>query len=171
MVRRLADLGAGPYYWLVLLVLGVSMEGLALFFQHVLGYGPCVLCIHIRIAVLCLILVALVGLTLRGAWIGRVVAHGLVTVVAAGLLERSWLLLGIELGRVDGECSFDLGLPAWLALDRWLPPVFEVQEACGVTPPLPFGFTMAEVLPVASGVLLLISAAVLLATLLRGRRG
>ncbi|MGW8311294.1 MAG: disulfide bond formation protein B [Thiogranum sp.] len=170
MVRRLAGVGVRPHYWLVLLVLSLSMEGLALFFQHVLGYGPCVLCIHIRIGVLCLALVALAGLALRGAWIGRVVAHGLVTVVAAGLLERSWLLLGIELGRVDGECSFDLGLPAWLALDRWVPPLFEVQEACGVTPPLPFGFTMAEVLPVVSGGLLLISAALLLATLLRGRR-
>jgi disulfide bond formation protein DsbB len=170
MLRRLAGVGIRPHYWLVLLVVGLSMEALALFFQHVLGYGPCVLCIHIRIGVLCLVLVALAGLMLRATWGGRVVAHALVTAVAAGLFERSWLLLGIETGRVESECSFDLGLPAWLALDRWVPPLFEVQGSCGVTPALPFGFTMAEVLPVFSAALLLASVAVLLATLLWGRR-
>jgi disulfide bond formation protein DsbB len=109
---------------------------------------------------------ALVGLALRGTRAGRVAAHALVTVILVGLLERSWLLLRIERGMVDGECSFDLGLPAWLALDRWMPPLFQVQEACGITPALPFGFTMAEVLPVVSAVLLLSSFALLLATLL-----
>lgn len=45
-----------------------------------------------------------------------------------------------------GSCSFDLGLPSWLALDKWMPLIFKVQTTCGYTPELAFGVSMAEVL-------------------------
>jgi disulfide bond formation protein DsbB len=96
-------------------------------------------------------------------------AHLLATGVLAGLVQRAWLLLGIERGFVQGECSFDLGLPAWLPLDQWFPLMFQVQEACGYTPALPFGLTMAEVLLPFSGILLLLSIGLLLATLMSHR--
>ena len=140
VVNKLAAIGRSPWYWLALLLLGLAMEGMALFYQHVLGYGPCVLCIQVRLWLLGLVMVAL-----------------------------AWKLLGIERGTVEGECSFDLGLPAWLPLDHWFPPLFQVQEACGYTPTLPFGFSMAEVLPVFSGLLLLLSVALLVASLASGR--
>jgi disulfide bond formation protein DsbB len=59
-------------------------------------------------------------------------------------------------------------LPDWLPLDQWLPPLFQVHEACGYTPSLPVGFTMAEVLLPLSAVLLLLSVALLLVTIWRG---
>ena len=55
-----------------------------------------------------------------------------------------------------------LGLPSWFALDEWFPVLFGVWEACGDTPELLFGITMAEALIVLSWVLLLSSAALLL---------
>jgi disulfide bond formation protein DsbB len=49
-------------------------------------------------------------------------------------------------------------MPAWFALDKWLPSVFEVQTACGYTPIVLFEISMAEALLVISIVLLIISA-------------
>jgi disulfide bond formation protein DsbB len=169
VVNKLAAIGRSPWYWLALLLLGLAMEGMALFYQHVLGYGPCVLCIQVRLWLLGLVMVALAALVMRRSRLGLVAAHALSALVLAGMLERAWKLLGIERGTVEGECSFDLGLPAWLPLDHWFPPLFQVQEACGYTPTLPFGFSMAEVLPVFSGLLLLLSVALLVASLASGR--
>jgi disulfide bond formation protein DsbB len=164
-MNRLARIGMSHWYWLALVVLGLALEVTALIYQYALGYGPCVLCIHIRLWVLLLVLVALVALAVRRVWFGRVLAHGSTVLVLAGLLERSWKLLGVERGTVEGECSFNLGLPAWLPLDHWFPKLFQVQEACGYTPILPFGFSMAQVLPVLSAALLLLGLCMLIATL------
>lgn len=165
-MNRLARIGSSATYWLALLVLGVAMEVVALYYQYVLEYYPCVLCIHVRIWVLGLVVLALLGLFTRNVFAGRLLAHALLIVVAAGLLERSWKLLGIERGTLEGgDCTFDAGLPAWFALDTWFPAMFRVEESCGYTPELLFGITMAEGLVVLSVLLLLAGVAMLVATL------
>lgn len=170
MLTRLTNTAASAWYWSALLAFGLMLESTALIFQYVLDYGPCVLCIHVRIWVMGLVLVSLLGLMLRGVWLGRLAALGLTVAVLVGLVERAWLLLGVERGTVQGECSFDLGLPAWLALDQWFPLLFQVHEACGITPPLPFGVTMAETLSPVSVTLLAVNLVLLLATLIQRRR-
>lgn len=139
------------------------MEATALFYQHVLDYGPCVLCIQTRIWVLAIILFALIGLGLRGRYWPGAITHLIMTGLFVGLLERSWLLFGTERGIVFADCSFDLGLPSWLALEDWLPSMFMIHEACGYTPELLFGITMAEALLVLSSVLVLTGAALTIA--------
>ena len=84
-----------------------------------------------------------------------------------GLFERSYMLLGTERGTVMASCNFDLGLPSWLAFDKWLPAVFEVQASCGYTPELLFGITMAEGLIVMSSALVIISALLSVTSLLK----
>ena len=169
MIEFLARLGHQRRYWLFLVLLGLALESAALYYQYALDEWPCVLCIHVRLWLVVLILVAVLGVTVRGSWPGRVVAHGLTVLVTVAILERAWRLLGVERGTIAGECSFDLGLPAWLPLDQWFPQLFQVQEACGYTPVLPFGLSMAQVLPVFSTVLLLFSLSLLVATLASGR--
>ena len=61
LVGKLTSIGRSGYYWSFLIVLGLSMEGTALYFQYVLGDGPCVLCIQVRIWVLAIILLAIFG--------------------------------------------------------------------------------------------------------------
>lgn len=132
------------YGWFFLL-LGIAFESVALIYQYVLDYGPCPLCIHVRIGVLAFTLVALIALVLssRGMWrIAYLVNLGLL----AWLGERAYLLLGTEKGFVYIECGVDAGMPAWLPLDRWLPLLFNPTESCGYTPKLPFGISMAEAL-------------------------
>ena len=165
MLNALVKVAMSRWYWWFMLALGLSLEATALYFQYGLDYRPCVLCIHARILVLGLILVALLALAVHRSLAGRIATHLLSTVVLAGLLQRAWLLLGIERGFVQGECSFDLGLPAWLPLDQWVPWMFQVQEACGYTPALPLGLSMAELLLLLSAAVLLMALGLLLVTL------
>ena len=166
MLNKLDNLVAAPWYWLALIVLGVSMEVSALIYQYLLEYWPCVLCIHVRIWVFGLVVAALIGLALRRRRVGRFIGHSLVLVISIGLLERSWQLLAIERGfAAAGECNFDAGLPNWFALDQWFPAMFKVWEACGYTPELLFGVTMAEALLVLSIMLVAMGTLLILALL------
>ena len=165
MLSKLATIGSSIWYWLALVVLGLSMEGLALTYQYVLEYAPCVLCIHVRIWVLAFILLALLALFVRRSRPLLVMAHVLNTVIMVGLLERAWVLLGTERGTVEGSCGMDSGLPGWFALDVWFPKLFKVWEPCGYTPELLFGITMAEALLVFSAAMVVVTATMLLATL------
>ncbi len=165
MMNTLNAIGKSVWYWLAILGLGAFMEAAALYFQYGLGYGPCVLCIHIRIYVMAIMLVALFGLFTRANRTLRLTAHGLTFLLAIGFTERSWLTLGVERGFIDGACDMNSGLPTWFALDKWFPTVFEPWEPCGYTPEVLFGITMAESLIALSVVALAASLAMLIATL------
>jgi protein dithiol:quinone oxidoreductase len=167
MFTKLAIIGRSAWYWLALVLIGLSFEGVALFYQHVLGMEPCVMCIQVRMLMLALILVALVALFLRHFRWPNVAVHLLTVVVAAGLLERSYQLLGTERGFTFSDCGLDLGLPDWLALDSWFPAIFKVQTACGYTPELLFGITMAEALIVFSVVFTLVTLLMTLAAFIK----
>lgn len=162
MRNKLIAMAENKTYWISLLLLGIALELAALFYQYVLDYYPCVLCIHVRIWVLGIILVSALALSLRKYRNTLPGLHAVMTILFAAMFERSYMLLGTERGFVFGDCNMDLGLPGWLALDSWLPAVFKVWEACGYTPVLVFGVTMAEALFVMSAGLLLLSAALTL---------
>ena len=101
-------------------------------------------CIHIRIWVAAFLLWSLAGLWMRQSVKGLILANLVAFVISIGLLERTYVLYGTEQGWVDGMCTFALGFPSWFALDVWLPWIFEVQGACGFTPELIWGITMAQ---------------------------
>jgi disulfide bond formation protein DsbB len=167
---RLAKIGKSSLYWLALVLIGLSFEAVALFYQYVLEEMPCVMCIQVRLWVMALIMVALLVLVLRRLRFIPVAGHLLTVVIAAGLLERSYQLLGTERGFVFGECGFALGLPDWFTPDEWFPAMFEVQTTCGYTPELLFGITMAEVLIVVSAVFVPLSLAMTVAAIARLRQ-
>ena len=155
MLKKLRAISATKYYWLALAILFVGLEGAALFYQYVLNYGPCVLCIHVRIIVMGMLIVALVGLFIRRHPAALLGVSLVMTGLLAILFERSYQLLGVERGFITGSCGFDSGLPGWFAIDKWFPYMFKIWESCGYTPVLLFGITMAEALIVLSAVLLM----------------
>ena len=159
MLDALARIGKSGFYWLALALTGLASEAVALFYQHALDEMPCVLCIQVRLWVMALIIVALLVLLLRRLRYIPVAGHLLTVVIAAGLLERSYQLLGTERHFIYGDCGFDLGLPAWFTPGTWFPAMFQVETTCGYTPELLFGITMAESLIVASAVFVLLSIA------------
>lgn len=146
-------------YWLVLLIGAVAAEAVALYFQHALDYGPCVLCIHIRLWIFALILVALAALLLPNCPKAQVGGRFVALLIALGLAERSWRTLAIERYWIESSCSMESGLPTWFAPDQWWPWMFEIWEACGYTPEVIAGFTMAELLAVGSSLFVVIAAA------------
>ena len=157
MIQKYLNISSSKWYWVALLILGVSLEGSALFYQYVLDYPPCVLCIHVRIWVLGIIVISLLALKFYKKWSGLLTAQILMTLLSLGLFERSYQVLGTERGFVYGECNMESGLPVWFALDSWFPSVFKIWAACGYTPELLFGVTMAEALIVMSFILLSLS--------------
>jgi len=157
MLNKLLHFSKSKNYWLALLVFSFGLEISALFYQYVLDYLPCVLCIHVRVWLLGIITVAILALKLYRNQIALIGLHLFTSLMFVGLFERSYQLLGTERGFVFGDCNMESGLPIWFALDNWLPSIFKVWEACGYTPELLFGITMAEALIVLSVVLLVIS--------------
>ena len=158
MIEFLADLGRRRLYWVLLVAFGLALEVSALYYQYVLDEWPCVLCIHVRMAVLAFMLIGIIAIACNGSKAAMRLLHGLNSVVMLVLLERSYQVLAVERGWVFGDCDMELGMPAWFAIDKWLPSLFEVQTACGYTPLIIFQITMAEVLLVVSAIMLLVSA-------------
>ena len=160
MRDRLYRTACSAPYWAAFVLLALAMEGIALFYQYRLEYWPCVLCIHVRVWLLGLVVAGLLGLMVRHQRWLLALAQLLVV-----MLERSLKLLGTERGTLEGSCAMESGLPAWFALDKWFPSVFQVMEPCGYTPELLSGITMAEALVVFSSGLLVFGGVMTLITL------
>lgn len=144
MFSTLACINRSSFFWIAMIVICLSMESVALYYQYVLDYGPCVLCVQIRAWILAILIVSIFGLLVRKNHLALIITNLVSLCFAAGMLERSYMTLGIERGFIEGSCTLNSGFPSWLTLDKWLPSVFEPWEACGYTPELLFGLTMAE---------------------------
>ena len=156
MISLIKFLSSSAWYWWLLILAGVGFESVGLIYQYMLDYGPCPLCIHVRIGIAGFVLVSIVALLVnRLAWWR--ISHLLTAAIMAWLSERAYMLLGTERGFVYTECGVDSGLPSWFPIDQWLPAVFGVLESCGYTPKLFFGISMAEALMVLFPTMLLIS--------------
>jgi len=136
--------------WSLLILLGVTLEAVALYYQYELKALPCTLCIKFRVFVVLLILVGFIGLWFKQSKVGLGLASILLLLTALGMLEVSYQLLGTERGFILSECSVASIFPTWFALDQWIPWLFEIQTTCGYTPVIAFGITMAESLMVFS---------------------
>ena len=163
-MNRIRIFGNHNFYWIGLIILGLSMEAVALYYQYVLDEWPCVLCIHIRIWIAGFILLAMLALIIKRSSKVLVGLHLLNTLMMAGFVERSWQTLGVERGWIFGDCDMNSGLPDWFALDRWFPALFEVQTSCGYTPLIALNISMAEILMTASSLLLIFSLLLLLSS-------
>ncbi len=165
MLHYAATLGKHAGFWLTIILIGSVLEGVALFYQYVLDYGPCVLCIHIRLWVLAIIALAVLALCLRRYRIPNLLFQILSLAAAAALLERAWMVFAVERNLIESSCEMSTGLPAWFAVDQWFPVVFEPWELCGYTPDLLLGITMAEGLLAISLACVAVMTAVLIGSL------
>ena len=169
--QRCQKISQGPFYWWSLLIGGLSLLVVALFYQYGLDELPCVVCIQIRLWVALLVLIAAVGLLLRKKpWLNTALQFT-VMFAAIGLMERSYLLLGTERGFIFADCGFNVGLPDWFAIEQWLPWIFQVETSCGYTPELIFSVTMAEALMLLSVLLSIVSTCIAGASLIKLIKG
>lgn len=168
MLNSLAIIARSRVYWALVLLACLMMEGVALYYQYVLDYGPCVLCVQVRAWIAALALIALMVLIGGGslALPGHLISLGL----TLGLVRSSYLTLGIEQGTIIDACSMDPHFPSWLPLHQWLPTLFEPWEPCGYTPMLAFNVSMAEALMVISLLWMLVSLILLIFSFRKPKR-
>ena len=166
IIKQLKIISHSHWYWWLYVFAGLASLAVALYHQHVLEELPCLLCIQIRLWISLLVMVAFAGLLSRHNRVINSLAHISIMLIAVGLTERCYQLLGTERGFVFGDCGFNLGLPAWFAIEEWLPWLYRVETTCGYTPEVIFNITMAEALMVMSVLFLLISFCVSLASFL-----
>jgi len=162
LTNHLKYVAHSRWYWLIYIIGSISLIAIALYYQYARDELPCVMCIQIRLWFSLLIIVSFIGLLARRIRAINTLVQVSIVLIAVGLAERSYKLLGTERGFWDGHCGFDLGLPSWFAIDKWLPWLFRVETTCSYTPEILFGITMAETLMVMSVVLLLVGLCVLL---------
>ena len=164
IVKQLKNISLSRWYWLVFLIGGVSLIAAALYYQYFREELPCTMCIHVRLWIALFVIVSFIGLLSRNSKVMNTLPQLSIVPIAGALVERSYQLLGTERGFLIGNCGFDSGLPAWFAIEEWLPWLFRIETSCGYTPEIIFGFTMAETLMVLSVLLLVISCCVFLAS-------
>jgi disulfide bond formation protein DsbB len=145
---------------------GIFLIAAALYFQYMLDELPCTMCIQVRLWITLFVVVSLIGLLSRNTKVLNKFAQFSIVLIAGALVERSYMLLGTERGFVFSNCGVDLGMPAWFAIEKWLPWLYRVETSCGYTPEIIFGITMAETLMVLSILLLVVSFCVWLASLI-----
>jgi len=157
-VTKLSRFLKSRWYWLSLALFGIALLGVALYYQYALGDEPCQVCIHARLWVVAFTLIALIMLITPQIPLLRAMGNLGVLIAGAGLYERARYLYRLENGIGDGSCQFQLGMPDWFAVDRWMPWLFEVRNLCSFTPEMLLGLSMAETLMGVGAVLSLLAA-------------
>ena len=169
IINQLYNISQSRAYWLLYLVGAMFALAVALYHQHGLDELPCVLCIQVRLIMTLVVFIAIFGLLSMRRRPLNIAAHLMMIATAIGLAERSYQLLGTERGFLFGDCGFDPGLPAWFAVEEWLPWLYRVETSCGYTPEVAFGITMAEGLMAGSVIFILLSVSVFIASFLPPR--
>ncbi|WP_434524634.1 disulfide bond formation protein DsbB [Photorhabdus asymbiotica] len=132
MIRFLAHCSQGRNAWLLMTLTALILEGLALYFQHVTKLQPCVMCIYERVA-----LFGILGAGLLGAIAPKTPLRWLAIILwiysAWSGLKLAWEHTMIQLYPSPfNTCDFLVNFPSWLALNQWLPSVFEAYGDCSV---------------------------------------
>lgn len=158
LLNRLITAEQSPILWLFIFILSSASMGFALYYQYALDWDPCVLCIHIRIIMFGLILLSLMMIYLCRFRALRLIGFLGQTALATLLYQRANELYRVEIGLEDAGCLFSAGLPSWFDLEAWLPSLFEVRSACGVSPNVLLNITMAESLYLTSAFALVVAS-------------
>lgn len=143
--------------WISIFLLSTSAMTIALIYQYAFAWEPCVLCVHIRIIMLGIMLLAFIMIFISAYQIPRLLAYFLQNVLAVYLFLKCRELYHVEVGLQEAGCMFSAGLPPWFDLEAWMPALFEVRAACGESPEILFGITMAESLYYASALAMFLS--------------
>ncbi|WP_375054890.1 disulfide bond formation protein DsbB [Zobellella sp. DQSA1] len=159
------------FAWALLTAGSLALLLIALFFQYVKGYHPCVMCVYQRAALTGVIFAGLVG------WL--MPRHGLFSNLALlGWLAASYQgfrlaeeHVGYQLNPSPfNQCSSFAEFPAWAPLDRWLPALFHPTGDCADVDWSLLGWSMPQWLMGIFAVLAVLAAFFILVRLVGVRR-
>lgn len=132
-MKFLSNLATDSRAWFLLTISALGLEVAALYFQHVLGLAPCIMCIYQRTAIWGIFAAGLVGSLGNKLIIIRLLAY-----VLWGTSAVWGLLIAVE--HVDMQtsefsfmytCEIVPNFPQWAPLHEWLPLLFEANGDCG----------------------------------------
>jgi len=156
----MTDFLTSRWYGAFFATTGMGLLAVALVYQYALGEEPCQVCIHARLWVSAWLITGLLLFLAPQGFFVRSLGHLAIVVAGIGLAERALTLYRLENGIGNGSCEFQLGMPDWFAVDRWLPWLFEVRNLCSFTPEIALGITMAEALLMTAAALSITAALV-----------
>ncbi len=124
--------------WVALLILGVILEGLGLYFQYGLRLDPCVNCVYERALFLSFIIAGLIGFMAPGFFITRITAILIFMAGSIGGVLVAFAHVTEVYGQgFGGACKLKADFPQFLKLDELLPWMFRPTGSCG---PLDWSF-------------------------------
>ena len=132
------------------------MEGIALYYQYVLQFFPCALCVQVRAWVVGAIVSAGVSAYFKATFWIRFVGLSATIFFMSGALYTSWNAWGVENGTVISSCTIGAGFPTFMPLDQWIPFFFGADGPCGQSPEMWLGLSMVETLLITIGVPLIV---------------
>ena len=170
MIEFLRRIASHRLAWGLLAVSALAFELCALFFQHVLGLHPCVMCIYERIAILGVFAAGLLGMVAPEKWYLR---------WSAMLLWGYSAFWGLKLAlkHVDYQvnpspfnvCEGFVDFPSWAPLDQWVPWLFFPDGDCSEISWQFLSFSMPQWLVAIFAAYLLVFAVVAIGNLVKGR--
>jgi disulfide bond formation protein DsbB len=131
--------------WQILFLSAAILIGIALFFQHIMGYQPCVMCIYQRTAVFGILIASLLPL-FHNSFLVRIVAYAIwgTSAVKGYVLASEHKDILFSENSFLVPCPVEPEFPSYLKLHEWIPDVFAAPGSCLENTWQFFGMGMAE---------------------------
>ena len=155
-MKAIYELGQNAYFWLIGILYFMLMESIALYYQYVLQFFPCALCVQVRAWVVGAIFSSIASIYFRGKFWIRFLGLLLTIGFVFGAFYTSYYAWGVENGTVISTCSMGAGFPSFMPLDQWIPFFFGADGPCGQSPDMWFGLSMVETLLLTLGAPLIV---------------
>ena len=163
-MNYLSDITTKRTPWLLLTLSALALELSALYFQHILGLAPCIMCVYQRLAILSIFFAGAIGTVGHNNLLARLFAY-----VLWGIGAIWGLLIALEhvemqenSGSLFFSCEFIPNFPTWAPLHEWLPFLFEATGDCGDIAWQFFGYSMPQWMVVVYALYTIVFAVVLM---------
>ena len=120
-MKAIYELSQKAYFWLIGILYFMLMESIALYYQYVLQFFPCALCVQVRAWVVGAIISSVASIYFRSIFWIRFFGLLLTIVFISGAFYTSYYAWGVENGTVISTCSMGAGFPSFMPLDQWIP--------------------------------------------------
>lgn len=131
MLSILKNLSYQRWSWLLLAFSAFALESCALYFQHVMGLEPCVMCVYERLTMICVMFAGLIGAVAPQFLIVRLTAFITWAVGAIWGLQLALQHTDYQMNPSPfATCDFFPNFPNWAPLNEWMPWLFNPTGDC-----------------------------------------
>ncbi|QOI11020.1 disulfide bond formation protein DsbB [Blochmannia endosymbiont of Colobopsis nipponica] len=154
--------------WFLLSSTACILEIIALYFQHIMLFKPCALCIYQRCTLCGIILAGLIGTIAPKKTLLRFtgIFVWLYSASQGLLLAKKHINLQLNPSPFV-TCDFFVNFPSWLPLDKWLPQIFDAIGDCTEYQWFFLSLEMSQWMVIIFGIYLIISVFVLISQFLK----